>query len=188
MPAYFVGSAESLRIPLGSAFSLPAVKAFIAVNGYYAAAHPAGPTFLLFLNEFSYARIPDIGKVVEHAHAVPAPVALVQPFQPGAGIGVALETIGTFCYFQFLAVPDNALFAVPGHIGAVRPAARAQFFIPQISTAEGAIHPTGCDHYTFDQTRALPLGTDNFRFLFHTAFQTGNLIPSSNDIQFENQS
>jgi hypothetical protein len=114
---------------------------------YHFPAFRAFPLFLLVFQELPYAKLPDIFKVFDHAHAIFGSVPLVEMFQPVAGKAVAAETETGFGGNQLFAVFDTAegagfLFGVN-----VNPAAGTRILFPYICHAEAAVHPAGSDQF-----------------------------------------
>jgi hypothetical protein len=87
---------------------MTARKALRFMNANYLAALGACPSFLFICNELPNANLPDAIKIVDHAHAILCPVALIQMIHPGARIIVTIETITGFVLFSLLTVFDSA--------------------------------------------------------------------------------
>ena len=121
------------------------------MNGDDTAAGRTRPS-LSFVPDKGYKPIiPDIPKVLDHAHTVAGAVALVQVFQSAAGIPAAGETELLRAGLQFFAVldaADNAGFCFAG-VPAV--ASGTTVFFSQESDAEAAVHPARRDRLCFDR-------------------------------------
>ncbi len=99
------------------------------VNADDLAALGTGPLFRLHSKEMLQAVSPDILKVVDHAHAILCPVALIQVFQPGAGEAITTEAVWGLGVGYSLAILDLAGHAGFWFIDITAPAARARLFI-----------------------------------------------------------
>jgi len=63
------------------------------VNAYQPAALGTAPLFLFVSNEISYTSLADKFEVVNHAHAIPGSIPLIQVIQPGAREAVTTEAV-----------------------------------------------------------------------------------------------
>jgi hypothetical protein len=72
------------------------------------AALGTGPSFLFNSQEMSYAEILYVQKVLNHTHAIPGPIALIQLLQPVAGKVVTTEAVHDVILRSLLTVFDSA--------------------------------------------------------------------------------
>jgi hypothetical protein len=114
------------------------------VNADYLAALGTGPFFLFIPDEIPYAKVTDIFKIVDHAHAVFRSISLIQLFQPGAGEAFASEAVPAPGVHLFT-VLDSTQDAGFRFAAVVAPATGTCLFISYVSPAEAAIHSAGSD-------------------------------------------
>jgi hypothetical protein len=98
------------------------------VNANSAAAKRASPSNFFVLNEFFYPKLPNIFKILDHAHPIFGSIPLVQMFKPVAGKHFALKTKLRFTFFKYLAGFDFASNAGNRLFNTVIPASRAFVF------------------------------------------------------------
>jgi hypothetical protein len=122
------------------------------VNAEDRAALGTGPPFRFRSKEMLQAVFPDILKVVDHAHAIPGAIALIQVFQPGAGKAVTIEAVWGLGIGYLLAVLDLAGDAGFRFIAVIAPTAGTRLFISRISAAQAAIHPASGDQLPAHRT------------------------------------
>ena len=67
-----------------------------------------GPSFLFGSYEMPYPVLLDVLKIVNHAHAILGPIALIQVIQPVAGEPVTAEAVPDFTLHYLLTVLDPA--------------------------------------------------------------------------------
>ena len=93
----------------------------------------------------SYAELPDVLKIVNHAHAIFGPVSLVQMLQSITRKAVATEAIHGSALRYILAVLDPAQGARLRFETVVTSAAGTCFIISYICMTETAVHSAGSD-------------------------------------------
>lgn len=114
---------------------------------YFIAFYPA----LLFVRqEFFYSMLTDVFQIINHAHLVFGPVALVQLFNPGTGEGVAFKAVLPLIFFQFGTVFNMAVSAAFLFVDVITSAPGAVFLCSNKSHAQRAIHATGGDEFFAD--------------------------------------
>jgi hypothetical protein len=128
-----------------SAPRVPAGKAVRFMNTDHLSAPGADPPFFFISDETTYPKLPDVLKIVDHAHAVFGSIALIQMFQPVAGEAVASEAVTDFPLRHVLTVLDSACDAGCFFDAVVAPASGAYIDVSYICMAKAAVHSTGSD-------------------------------------------
>ena len=109
------------------------------------AALRTGPLVLFGSNELPDTGLPDALKIIDHAHAIPGSVPLIQMVQPGTGKAVTTEAVPDFGVHDLLAVFDSACDAGFCFAAVVSPATGACLPVSCICATETAVHSTGSD-------------------------------------------
>lgn len=110
----------------------------------------AGPPFLFVLDEVSYAALLYVFEIVDHAHAVFGPVALIEMIQPVAGKCVTGEAVPGIAVLQLIAGLDPACDTGLWFPAVVAPATGAWLPISRICDTETTVHSTGSDQSRSD--------------------------------------
>ena len=115
------------------------------MNTNYLATLGASPPFLFVFNEVSNAELPYVVEVVNHTHNVLGSIAIIQVVQYDTGKAITTDAILDSTFYYFLTILDSARNADFRFQTVVTPATGACLPISCISTAEAAIHTTGCN-------------------------------------------
>jgi hypothetical protein len=139
---------RSLAIPFLRAFLQPlppcmaALRTVRPVHAQQSAAFRARPFPVFVLGEPPDAVLLYAHKVLDHAHAVPGPIAEVHSLQAAAGKPFAIEAISVAAPALF-AVLDRAKGPGLRLAGIVSSAAGTWIFLPLERVAEAAVHAAG---------------------------------------------
>jgi hypothetical protein len=90
----------------------------------------------------SYASLANNFEIVNHTHAIPGSIPLIQVIQPGAREAVTTEAVLEVTLQDLLTVLDSACDAGFWFGAVVAPATGAWLFISCICAAETAVHST----------------------------------------------
>jgi hypothetical protein len=101
------------------------------------------PSFLFVSNEMSYAELPYIHEIVNHAHAIFGSIARIQATEPVARKAVAAEAIPGFILPYLLAVLDSARDAGFCFAPVVASTTGARLVLSCICSTEATVHSTG---------------------------------------------
>ena len=99
-----------------------------------------------------YTEVPDVPEIVDHAHAIPGSIPLIQTVQSGARKAVTTEAVFDFGGHQLLAVVNTAHRAGFRFENVVTSAARASLLVPSKCPAETAVHSAGSDERCGNRT------------------------------------
>lgn len=102
-----------------------------------------GPPLLFVFEETPYAELLHVYEIVDHAHAIPGPVALIQVVQPVARKPVTAEAVPGFTFPYPVTSLDPAGDAGLWLAAVVAPATGACVLIPGMCNTEAAVHATG---------------------------------------------
>jgi hypothetical protein len=129
-----------------------AKKALRFVNTEQLTAPGTGPPFLLVSDEMSYAELLYVQEIVDHAHSIPGPIALIQVIQPVAREPVTAEAVPDLTLPYLLTVLDPARDAGLWFAAVVASAAGACLFISRMRATETTVHSTGSDQRRADRS------------------------------------
>ncbi len=104
-----------------------------------------GPPGLFGLNEMSHAKFLDAIEIIQHAHAIPGSIALIQVDQAGTGKAGATEAVLDSTFRDLLTVLNPAHHAGFRFMSVVTSAARTGPLLSPVSTTEPTVHATGGD-------------------------------------------
>lgn len=124
-----------------------------------------GPALLFIPDKLPDTSLPYVHEVLDHAHAVPGPVAFVQAVQHYARKAAATEAVPGLSLRSLCTIFDFTCNAGLRFKTVVAPAAGACLFFPDICPAEAAVHSTGSDQYC---------GNRSFLFRFHGSHGRGS--------------
>ena len=119
-----------------------------------AAARRADPPGVLDGHEPVQSHLTDPVQVLQHAHAVPGPIAQVQLSQSAAGVLGTVEAEGSPCG-PLGAQLDTADLTVILFSSLHGQAPCAPVLLPQVGGTDSAVHPAGRHHQGGDAGRAL---------------------------------
>jgi hypothetical protein len=115
------------------------------MNADHISALRTGPPSFFVFNKKSYSGLPYGPEIVDHAHAIPGPIAFIQAVQPVAGKTVATEAVpGPASHYLFTGL-------YPAHNAGLRfetvvtPASGACIPVSPVGPAEAAVHPAASD-------------------------------------------
>jgi hypothetical protein len=106
-----------------------------------------GPPVLFGSYEMTNAEFPDVFEILDHAHAIFGPIALIEMFQAGAGKVGATETVFYSTAHDPLTVLDQAGDAGVRFMHTVDPAAGTGIPLPSECMAKMTVHATGGDQH-----------------------------------------
>ena len=121
------------------------------MNAYQLAALRTGPSFLFITHEMLYPVLLDVLKIVDHAHAIFGPIALVQVTELVARKPFTAETVPGFALPYLLTVLDSAGDAGFWFDAVVASATGACLLISCICTTEATVHSTGSNQRRSDR-------------------------------------
>lgn len=113
------------------------------MNTYQLVALGAGPPFLFDSNEMSYAELPYVHEIVNHAHSILGSITLIQVIQPVARKSATAEAVSDLTLPHFLTVLDSACDAGFWFDAVVSSATGACLLISCIGDTEATVHSTG---------------------------------------------
>lgn len=124
---------------------MPAKKASRFMNAKQLPAPGTSPLFFFGSDEISYAQFLYVPEVFHHAHSVPGSVAFVQVIEHGAGKAVAIGAVAGLAVHYLLTGFNTARDPGFWFGTVVAPATGACISVPQVRTAQPAVHPAGGD-------------------------------------------
>jgi hypothetical protein len=111
------------------------------------AALGTGPPFLFISNKLSYAELPYVVEIVNHAHTILRSIALIQMVQPVAGEAVTTEAVLEFIFRYLFTVLDSTRGAGFRFENVFTPAPGACFLISYICPTKATVHSAGGDRH-----------------------------------------
>jgi hypothetical protein len=104
-----------------------------------------GPSFLFVSYELSYAGLLYVHEIVDHAHAILGPIALIQVIQPVAREAVTAEAVPGPALHELFTRLDPARDAGLCFDAVVAPTAGACLRVSGIRVTEATVHSAGSD-------------------------------------------
>jgi len=121
------------------------IKTLLLVNTEYLTAFRASPPFFFVSDKMPYAEFSNALEVIDHAHAVPGSIPLIQTVQPVAREAVTAKAVLDFGVHDLLTILDSTYDAGFRFEAVVTPATGAWILISCECAAETAIHSAGSD-------------------------------------------